>query len=128
MNGTTLHYVAAGERGSSVLLVHGWPGTWWAFHKVIPQLALFHRVFAVDLGGFVASDIAKPGDSNATMAEGLRALIAHLGLGPVHMAAQDFLGPLAFRLASTYPQDVRSFTAIETRLPGLGLEILANQQ
>ncbi len=126
VNGTTLHYVAAGQGGSPILLVHGWPETWWAFHKVIPELARFHRVFAVDLRGFGASDIAQSGDGSVTMAEDLGALIGHLGLGPVHLAAQDFSGPLAFRLASTYPQDVRSFTAIETGLPGFGLEILAN--
>lgn len=60
------------------------------------------------------------------MAEDLRALIDHIGLGPVHLAAQDFSGPLAFRLVSAYPQAVQSFTAIETGLPGFGLEILAN--
>ena len=31
VNGTRLHYVAAGTSGSSVLLVHGFPETWWAF-------------------------------------------------------------------------------------------------
>jgi pimeloyl-ACP methyl ester carboxylesterase len=126
VNGTTLHYVAAGAEGSPILLLHGWPETWWAFHKVIPHLARSHRVFAVDLRGFGASDIAQPGDSSATMAEDLCALIGHIGLGPVHLVAQDFSGPLAFRLASTYPQDVQSFIAIETGLPGFGLEILAN--
>lgn len=126
LNGTNLHYVSAGSEGSPILLVHGWPETWWTFHKIIPVLAKAHRVFVVDLRGFGASDVAMPGDNSATMAEDLHALISHLGLGPVHLAAQDFSGPLAFRLAATYPQEVRSFTAIETGLPGFGLEILAN--
>jgi pimeloyl-ACP methyl ester carboxylesterase len=39
VNGTTLHYVAAGTTGSPILLVHGFPETWWAFHKLIPLLA-----------------------------------------------------------------------------------------
>src|ERR1700722_15803345 len=30
VNGTRLHYVAAGTSGSPVLLVHGVPQTWWA--------------------------------------------------------------------------------------------------
>jgi len=126
LNGTKLHYVSAGDKGSPILLVHGWPETWWAFHKVIPALAKSHRVFAVDLRGFGASDIAKPGDSSTTMADDLHALISYLGLGPVHLAAQDFSGPLAFRLAATHPQDVQSFIAVETGLPGFALEILAN--
>lgn len=39
LNGTNLHYVSAGTTGSPILLVHGWPETWWTFHKVIPALA-----------------------------------------------------------------------------------------
>ena len=35
---TDLHYVSAGSDGTPVLLVHGFPETWWAFHKVIPLL------------------------------------------------------------------------------------------
>ena len=126
LNGTNLHYVAAGQAGSPILLVHGWPETWWAFHKVIPILAKSHRVFAVDLRGFGASDVARAGDTSVTMAEDLHALIGHLGLGPVHLEAQDFSGPLAFRLAVTHPQDLLSFIAVETSLPGFGLEILSN--
>jgi pimeloyl-ACP methyl ester carboxylesterase len=52
VNRTRLHYVAAGTSGSPVLLVHGFPETWWAFRKLIPLLAASHRVYAVDLRGF----------------------------------------------------------------------------
>src|SRR5580692_10393795 len=86
VNGTTLHYVGAGTSGSPVLLVHGFPETWWAFRKLIRQI----------------------------------------GAGPVHLTGQDISGATVFRLASTHPQDVLSFTAIEMGLPGLGLEMLAD--
>ena|SRR5215470_4294539 len=33
VTGTQLYYVPAGTSGSPVLLVHGWPETWWAFRK-----------------------------------------------------------------------------------------------
>ena len=58
VNGAQLHFVSAGSTGSPILLVHGWPETWWAFHKVIPMLAATHRVFAVDLRGFGDSSTA----------------------------------------------------------------------
>jgi len=126
VNGTTLHYVAAGSTGSPILLVHGFPETWWAFHKLIPLLATGHRVFAVDLRGFGDSD-HKPGAyDSATSAEDLHQLIAHLNVGPVHVTGQDISGGTVFRLAATHPQDVLSFTAIEMGLAGVGLEGLAD--
>jgi pimeloyl-ACP methyl ester carboxylesterase len=126
VNGTTLHYVAAGTTGSAILLVHGFPETWWAFHKLIPLLATGHRVFAVDLRGFGDSD-NKPGQYDSTAsAEDLHQLIAHLDVGPVHVTGQDISGGTVFRLAATHPLDVLSFTAIEMGLAGFGLEGLAD--
>ncbi|MGC4858664.1 alpha/beta fold hydrolase [Micromonospora sp. DT68] len=126
VNGTTLHYVAAGTSGSPILLVHGFPETWWTFRKLIPLLAVNHRVFAVDLRGFGDSD-NRPGEyDSTTSAEDLHQLIAHLHVGPVHLTGQDISGATVFRLATTYPEDVLTFTAIEMGLPGFGLEMLAD--
>src|SRR6202046_4698965 len=126
VNGTRLHYVAAGTRGSPVLLVHGFPETWWAFSKLIPLLAASHRVFAVDLRGFGDSG-NEPGEyDSTTSAEDLHLLIGHLGVGPVHLTGQDISGATVFRLAVTHPEDVLSLTAIETSLPGFGWEMLAD--
>ena len=126
LNGTELHYVSAGNAGSPALLVHGFPETWWAFHKVIPILAATHRVFAVDLRGF--GDSANgPGEYDSkTSAEDLHLLIEHLDLGPVHVTGQDISGATVFRLATAHPEDVLSLTAIEMGLPGFGLEALAD--
>jgi len=126
VNGTELHYVSAGTAGSPVLLVHGFPESWWAFHKLIPLLAETHRVFAVDLRGFGDSSNAEGDNSSTTSAEDLHQLIAHLDLGPVHLTGQDISGGTVFRLAATYPEDVLSFTAIEMGLAGFGLEGLAD--
>src|SRR6202521_1642829 len=120
VNGTELHYVAAGTSGSPILLVHGFPETWWTFRKLIPLLAAKHRVFAVDLRGFGDSANA-PGDYDSqTVAEDLHHLIAELGVGRVHLTGQDISGATVFRLAVTHPEDVLSFTVIAMGLPGLG--------
>ena len=126
VNGARLHYVAAGAAGSPVLLVHGFPESWWAFRKLIPLLAASHRVFAVDLRGFGDSG-NEPGEyGSATSAEDLHLLIRHLGVGPVHLTGQDIGGATVFRLATGHPEDVLSLTAIEMGLPGFGLEMLAD--
>ena len=126
LNGTTLHYVSAGTSGSPILLVHGFPETWWAFHKLIPLLAEEHRVFAVDLRGFGDSANETGDYGSKTSAEDLHRLIAHLNVGPVHLTGQDISGATVFRLASAHPEDVLSLTAIEMGLPGFGLEGFAD--
>lgn len=126
LNGTDLHWVSAGTDGTPILLVHGFPESWWTFHKLIPLLAAEHRVFAVDLPGFGDSATNLEDYSSAAMAGSLRALIDHLGLGPVHLTGQDIGGIGTFRLAADHPGHVLSFAAIETALPGFGLERFAD--
>src|SRR4051812_42187048 len=126
VNGTTLHYVSAGTGGSPILLVHGFPESWWAFHKLIPLLAATHRVFAVDLRGFGDSDNTPGVYDSRTSAADLHQLIAHLDVGPVHLTGQDISGATVFRLATSHPESVRSLTAIEMGLPGFGLEAWAD--
>jgi pimeloyl-ACP methyl ester carboxylesterase len=126
LNGTRLHYIAAGTSGSPLLLVHGFPETWWTFRKLIPLLSSRHRIYAVDLRGFGDSD-NRPGDYDSkTSAEDLHLLIEHLNVGPVHLTGQDISGASVLRLATHHPENVLSFTAIEMGLPGFGLEALAD--
>lgn len=135
LDGIRLHYTAAGTTGSPILLVHGWPETWWAFRGLIPLLAESHRVFAVDLRGF-GDSIQTSGSpagggagidySEAASAEDLHRLVRHLGVGPVHVLCQDISGGLTFTFAATHPADVLSLTGIETTLAGFGLEMLAD--
>lgn len=126
VNGTRLHHVTAGDHGSPVLLVHGFPETWWAFRHLIPLLAAHHRVHAVDLRGFGDSDVADPDHSSAIAAEDLHALIEHLAIGPMHVVGQDLSGSTVFRLAAEHPEDVIDLTAIESGLAGFGAEALAD--
>jgi pimeloyl-ACP methyl ester carboxylesterase len=121
-----VHYVSAGSHGSPILLVHGFPETWWTFHKLIPPLAAKHRVIAVDLPGFGDSGNHPGQYTSVSMAETLGSLIEELELDAVHLTGQDISGPTTFRLAAVHPELIRSFAAIETGLPGFGLEMLAD--
>ena len=124
--GADLHVVTAGDSGSPVLLVHGFPESWWAFHRLIPLLAPDHRVVAVDLPGFGDSGTGPGAYDSAASADSLGDLVAQLDLGPVHLLGQDISGVTAYRLAATRPELVRSLTAVETTLPGFGMERLAD--
>ena len=49
VNGTALHYVYVGN-GPGVILLHGFPQDWYAYHKVMPRLAKsFTVVAAIEL-------------------------------------------------------------------------------
>lgn len=124
VGGVDVHYVEAGTHGSPILLVHGFPETWWTFHKLIPLLAGRHRVFAVDLPGFGDSGPGVGGSEKA--AATLHALITELGLRPAFVSGQDISGSTIFRLAATHPEDVAGLIAIETAVPGFGWERLAD--
>ena len=106
-------------RGSPILLVHGFPETWWTFHKVIPSAREITPVFAIYFPGLGDSSHADGSYDSKTTAETLHVRHRALNVGPVHISAQDFSGAVAFRFASDCtPTDVLSFTAIETSLPG----------
>src|ERR1700689_3761663 len=104
VNGTKLHYVAAGTEGTPVLLVHGFPETWWAFRKLIPRLAASHRVYAVDLRGFGDSDNGPGAYDSKTSAVDLHLLIEEIHVGPVHLTGQDISGATVLRLPACPPR------------------------
>ena len=56
----TLHYVSAGA-GEPVVLLHGWPQTWYMWRKIIPTLAENYRVIAPDLRGLGQSSRPEAG-------------------------------------------------------------------
>lgn len=126
VEGMQLHYVSAGTIGSPIVLMHGWPETWWAFRKLIPLLAETHRVYALDVRGFGDSGNGDTDYGEAIAAEDLHHLVEHLDAGPVHLLCQDISGGVGFRFAATHPEDVLSFTAVESSLAGFGLEMLAD--
>ena len=50
--GLRLHFVAAGNGTRTIVLLHGFPQTWWAWHQVIPPLVeAGFRVIAPDYRG-----------------------------------------------------------------------------
>src|ERR1700758_4301730 len=50
VNGIQLHYVIRGH-GDPLILLHGWPETWYEWHKVMPALSKNYTVIAPDLRG-----------------------------------------------------------------------------
>lgn len=112
VNGTRLHYVTAGA-GAPLILMGGWPRTWWQFHKVIPLLAQRFRVIAVDIRGMGESDRPESGYDKKTMARDIHELIHHLGYDRAHVYGDDIGGMVAFSLAWNHPESVDGLVAAD---------------
>ena len=62
-----LHAVIGGD-GPPLLLVHGWPQTWYAWRLLMPALAQHFQVIAVDQRGIGLSDKPEDGYDTGTLA------------------------------------------------------------
>ena len=120
VNGTRLHYVTAGE-GPPVMLLHGWPQTWYEWRHVIDLLADQYQVVAPDLRGFGYSGKPSAGYDAATIAADLAALADHLGLRDVTVLGHDWGAVFGYVYAAKTPGQVRALGIVEMALPGVGV-------
>ena len=77
-NGLRQHVVIGGN-GPPLLLVHGWPQTWYAWRMLMPVLARDFTVIAVDQRGIGLTGKPRDGYDAGTLAGDLAALMDALG-------------------------------------------------
>jgi pimeloyl-ACP methyl ester carboxylesterase len=118
-NGTTLYYVRGGT-GPAVILLHGFPEDWYAYHRVMPLLAKQFTVVAVDLRGIGGSAVTAGGYDAANMAEDVHQLVERLHLEHVYVVGHDIGGMVAYAFARRYPETSRGVMMLDSPLPGLG--------
>jgi pimeloyl-ACP methyl ester carboxylesterase len=119
-----LHWVSAGE-GDPVVLLHGWPQTWFMWRKVIPGLAERYQVIAPDLRGLGDSSRPADGYDKKTIANDVWRL-AHntLGLQRFFVVGHDWGGPVAYAFAAHHPEATRRLVILDVPLPGDGTEVM----
>jgi alpha/beta hydrolase fold len=92
VNGVRLHYVTVGK-GEPVLLLPGWPQSWYAWRFVMKELAASGReVFALDPRGFGDSEKPASGYDLATASDDVHAFIQAAGLarpGGIDIVSHD---------------------------------------
>lgn len=104
-NGISLHFVIAGQ-GPPLVLLHGWPQTWYAWRKVIPVLAESYTVIAPDLRGYGDSETTRSGYDKKTMAQDISGVIRGLGYSAAFVVGHDRGARVAHRLALDFPEAV----------------------
>jgi pimeloyl-ACP methyl ester carboxylesterase len=121
--GVNLHYVRQGA-GAAVVLLHGWPGFWYDWRRIIPRLTGEADLIAPDLRGFGESDKPdRPPDEAYTppsLAADLFALLDHLGIEEVTVAAHDLGATVAQAMALAVPDRVRSMALFNPPYLGIG--------
>lgn len=116
VNGVNIHYVIGGK-GKPLLLLPGWPQTWWEFHKLMPELAKTHQVIAVDIRGMGESGKPSDGYDKKTMAADIHALVNSLGFDKVDIAGHDIGAMVAYSFAANYPDQTRKIALIDVAHP-----------
>lgn len=123
VNGVKLHYVRQGS-GEPLLLIHGWPGFWFEWHKNIDALAQQYDVIVPDMRGFAYSD--KPdlppeaGYTDTVFANDIKALCDFYHLDRVRIVSHDFGAVWVQRFARLYPELLHKLVLFDPPYGGIG--------
>ena len=120
VNGTRIHYVIGGS-GPALVLLPGWPETWWTFHKIMPALGQHYTVLAIDLRGMGSS--AKPafGYEKKNMAKDVNELLLKLGHSKAFVVGHDIGAQVAWSFAANYPEATEKLVMLDVPHPDEGL-------
>ena len=118
VNGIKLHYVIGGH-GDPVVLLHGWPETWYGWHKVMPALAKNYTVIAPDLRGLGDSSRPLTGYDGKTTAEDIYQLVSQLEFKQIFLVGHDVGSQPAYSYAAAHPTEVKRLVIMEYIFPVL---------
>jgi len=102
-----------GGSGSPILLVHGFPETWYAWRKVMPKLAEHHTVIVPDLRGAGASERPTGPYDTGTMAEDLHQLVRQLGYDSIDVVGHDVGVAVSYPYAAAHRGEVRHLVLLD---------------
>ncbi|HEX5976033.1 MAG TPA: alpha/beta hydrolase, partial [Nitrososphaeraceae archaeon] len=119
VNGIQLHYVTGGQ-GDPIVLLHGFPQSWYEWRHSMPALAKNYTVVVPDLRGF--GDSSKPitGYDGKTTAEDIYQLVSQLDFNnqPILLVAHDVGAQTAYSYAFFHPNNVSKLVIMDFPYPG----------
>lgn len=113
-NGINLRIVEAGE-GPLVVLVHGWPESWYSWRHQFPALsAAGYRVVAPDMRGYGGSTIPDPIDDYniKELTADVAGLITALGEESAVLVGHDWGAPIVWQTALLHPEQVSAVVGL----------------
>lgn len=113
-----LHAVIGGS-GPVVLLIGGWPQTWYQWRFIMPELAKQYTVIAVDARGFNLSDTTPSGYDSATIANDLAKFMTILGYEKFSVVGHDLGMWAGYALAADHPDRLTRLAVVDAVIPGV---------
>ncbi|MER5643424.1 alpha/beta hydrolase [Streptosporangium sp. NPDC002524] len=112
-----INYVRGGH-GPTLVLLHGYPQTWYTWREVLPELAKHYTVIAPDLRGAGKSDAPAGGYDKKTLAADVHGLLTTLGLKrDIRLVGHDIGTMVAYAYAAAHPGDVTKLVLSEAPIP-----------
>ena len=122
VDGLRLHYVMAGsEKSESLVLLAGYPQSWFAWRRVMPLLADRFHVVAIDLPGQGDSDKPLDGYDTSTVAQRVHGLLQRAGILRYALAAHDIGAWVAFPYAMMFGDEISKLALLDAGIPGVTL-------
>jgi len=121
-NSLKLRVAISGE-GPLVLLVHGWPESWYSWrHQIAAIAAAGYRVAAPDVRGYGGSDkpAAIEAYDMAAITADMAGLITALGAEQAVVIGHDWGAPIAWNTALLHPDRVRAVVGLSVPYTGPG--------
>lgn len=122
VDGVRLHYVAGGKAdGEVIVLLAGFPESWYAWRKIMPLLGSAYRVIAPDLPGQGDSDRPADGYDTQSLAVAVHGLLQQIGVSRYFLAAHDVGAWVAYPYAALFGGEVRRLVLMDAGIPGITL-------
>jgi pimeloyl-ACP methyl ester carboxylesterase len=103
IDGIQMHYVIGGHGAQALVLLHGWPESWYEFRGIMPDLLVGHTVIAIDLPGLGDSTGTPSSMEKTVLAKYVHQLLDRLGKrNGDEFVAHDFGVGVAYALAAQY--------------------------
>ncbi|QCJ70921.1 alpha/beta hydrolase [Providencia heimbachae] len=119
VSGHRIHYVTAGQ-GKPVLLIPGWPQTWYTWRYVMTELANNgYMAIAVDPPGTGYSDRPDSGYDTGAVGATLHSMMTQLGYDKYAVVGHDIGMWVGYAMASDYPASITKIALTEAVIPGL---------
>lgn len=117
-----VHYEAYG-RGTPVILLHGWLGSWGCWLGTMEALASRHRSYALDFWGFGESDKRRESYTIFDFVALVEQFMERLGIHSAPVMGHSMGGTVALSLALDRPERVKKVAVVGSPIDGRSLHL-----